>query len=403
MIMRVLLVEDDEGDYQIVRGLLEKMSPEPELTWISDVKEGLKALLTESYDVCLVDYCLDDEIGLKLVREVYDRHLPVPTVVMTGMSDHYMSDNSIKYGATDFLPKNELNARLLARTIRHAIARKKQEMDLRNSRDHYRRLSEIANTVIHNVGNVLNSVRISCGQLNQNLEKSRILKLKRVNALIEKNIHNRDYFYEDPKGQLLPAYLRELESSLDDERVDNLHEIRDVCKNLLLVKDMMEVQQTQAKSVASQKPFELLTAIEDALKVQIAPVLKGRVEVVNHVSAGVLVKAAKTNLTHVLIYLLKRGVGAMAENEEEPAILTFAMETPGETHYQLTISDTGEGMSESEIAALKDAGFIEPDHGPGIGLRFCHQALKDMGGSFDLTSEGRGKGMKYLLNLYRGD
>lgn len=127
----ILLVEDDEDDYVLARGLLSEIfGPSLKLDWVETWDAGLEALRKGTHDLCLADFRLGDRNGLELVREAATLGCTVPIILLTGQDNREIDLAAVKAGATDYLVKGEITAPLLDRAIRYAIERKKVEMQL---------------------------------------------------------------------------------------------------------------------------------------------------------------------------------------------------------------------------------------------------------------------------------
>jgi diguanylate cyclase (GGDEF)-like protein/PAS domain S-box-containing protein len=144
--IRVLLVEDDEDDYLIVRDLLAGQARTHfEVDWSPSYAEARTAILERRHDVYLIDYRLGSETGLGLISEAFGDEL-APVIMLTGQSDYSDLDlEAAELGVTDFLSKNQLDATLLERSIRYAISHHKALTELRESRERYALAVEGAN------------------------------------------------------------------------------------------------------------------------------------------------------------------------------------------------------------------------------------------------------------------
>ncbi len=120
--LRVLLVEDDEDDYVIIRDLLAEIE-EFDLEWVTDYSGALKAIAREEHDVCLLDYRLGERSGLDLLREASERGYGTPMILLTGQGDREVDLQAMQAGAADYLIKGRIDAPLLERAIRYAFAR----------------------------------------------------------------------------------------------------------------------------------------------------------------------------------------------------------------------------------------------------------------------------------------
>jgi signal transduction histidine kinase len=119
----VLLVDDDEDDYVLIRDLLAEIEG-LDLEWIDGYEEALGALKRNTYDVCLVDYRLGERSGLTLMREASSQGHAVPMILLTGLGDRSVDLEAMRAGAADYLLKGEINAPTLERSIRYAFARR---------------------------------------------------------------------------------------------------------------------------------------------------------------------------------------------------------------------------------------------------------------------------------------
>ena len=120
--LRVLLVEDDEDDYVIIRDLLAEIE-EFDLEWVTDYAGALNAIAREEHDVCLLDYRLGERSGLEVLREASGRGYGTPMILLTGQGDREVDLQAMQAGAADFLVKGRIDAPLLERAIRYAFAR----------------------------------------------------------------------------------------------------------------------------------------------------------------------------------------------------------------------------------------------------------------------------------------
>lgn len=121
--LRVLVVDDDEEDAMLVRDLLEASegASDWEVEWRPTAEEGLDALRSQSFHVCLVDYRLGRESGLALIEAAHDEDSPVPLILLTGDGSRDVDLAAMRAGASDFLSKENLDAPSLERAIRYAV------------------------------------------------------------------------------------------------------------------------------------------------------------------------------------------------------------------------------------------------------------------------------------------
>ena len=160
--VRVLLVEDDEDDYLIVRDLLaSQRHVRFDIDWITRYEEALPAIGQHRHDVYLFDYNLGNRTGLELVRESFAWSSRAPVILLTGHSDYEIDLEATALGVTDFVTKQGLTASGLERSIRYAISHHKMLADLAQSEERYALAVRAANDGIWDWDLTANRVHFS--------------------------------------------------------------------------------------------------------------------------------------------------------------------------------------------------------------------------------------------------
>jgi len=130
--VKVLLIEDDDDDYCIVKNTLAEIhSIGYQLEWANTYEIGVASMSQQQHDVYLVDYNLGEHNGLEFLREAVRLDCKAPVIVMTGQGGHAMDVAAIESGAADYVPKGQITASLLERSIRHSIRNKQAEATIR--------------------------------------------------------------------------------------------------------------------------------------------------------------------------------------------------------------------------------------------------------------------------------
>ena len=123
--IRVLLVDDDQGDFEMIRAMLSKAEhQEFKLDWVSNFEEAIDAFDADDHDVYFLDYFLEDRTGLDLLREARARGITAPFIMLTGRGSRTVDMEAMELGASDYLVKGLIDPDALERTIRHAMERK---------------------------------------------------------------------------------------------------------------------------------------------------------------------------------------------------------------------------------------------------------------------------------------
>ena len=129
--MKLLLIEDNSTDAEFLAASLRRSGASNiDLTHVTTLKDGARAIRNEEYDVVLLDMGLPDGAGMECVEAVQAADPDMPIVVLSGQDDEEFALNILNKGVQDYLVKWEGKGRLIMRSIRYAIERKRSEKRL---------------------------------------------------------------------------------------------------------------------------------------------------------------------------------------------------------------------------------------------------------------------------------
>lgn len=147
-LLRILMVDDDKDDYILTQDLLSEIADfKYDLEWVSTYDKALEVMENNTYDICLLDYQLGRRNGMELLREMIEKGCATPIIFMTGQGDHKVDMEAMKAGASDYLPKGEINASLLGRSIRYALERQKAKEQILHLA-YYDALTNLSNRIL---------------------------------------------------------------------------------------------------------------------------------------------------------------------------------------------------------------------------------------------------------------
>lgn len=146
--IQLLLIEDNPGDARLIREmLLGNPNQRVRVQHASTLRDGLALLTEHAFDIVLLDLSLPDSHGEETLTKVVEANQPVAVVVLTGNNDEELGLRAVKMGAQDYLPKTDVDARLLMRSLRYAIERYRIEATVRESEREYSSLiNDVFNT-----------------------------------------------------------------------------------------------------------------------------------------------------------------------------------------------------------------------------------------------------------------
>jgi len=138
--IKILLVEDNPGDARLIQEMLiEGTKKRVTVELVNTLADAITNKHNE-YDIFLLDLSLPDSHGLRTLTKLQSEVADKPIVVLTGIDDEMVGIEAVQMGAQDYIPKGDLDSRLLARSIRYAIQRNQAEVALRKSEEEYRSL-----------------------------------------------------------------------------------------------------------------------------------------------------------------------------------------------------------------------------------------------------------------------
>ena len=131
--IKVLLAEDDENDYRLIRRMLQQAEGRDfQLERAKDFDTALSLMERKAHDVYLLDYKLGEDSGIELLRRATERGTRSPIIVLTGFGNREVDLEAMRLGASDYLVKGHFNAQVLERSIRYAIEHKRTEEEICN-------------------------------------------------------------------------------------------------------------------------------------------------------------------------------------------------------------------------------------------------------------------------------
>lgn len=263
-------------------------------------------------------------------------------------------------------------------------------------------MAEVATGVLHNVGNVLNSVNVSATVLTEKMRGSKVSGFGRAAEMIRDNQADFARFVtDDAKGKLLPGYLVKLAEHLAGEQQDVLGELTTLSRNLDHVKQIVASQQTMAKTVDVAERFELCDLMEDAVRLSTTDIDKAGATVHWANTACPHLTADRHAVLQILVNLLSNA--AKATQGCPTRRLTIGVDaTPdadGTDVARVFVSDTGVGIAQGDLKQLFTHGFTTRKDGHGFGLHHSANAAHNLGGRISAASDGVGHGATFTLTL----
>jgi signal transduction histidine kinase len=261
-------------------------------------------------------------------------------------------------------------------------------------------MAEIATNVLHNVGNVLNSVNVSADLITRKLAASKTLGLaKAVNMMNEHAQDLGQFMTHDEKGKLLPVYLNQLVGSIAAEQSGIVDELAQLTKSIDHIKDIVSTQQAYAGAARLVEPLNIVDLFEDALRMNSGALSRHHVTVTKDYQATPTIIGDKHRLLLILINLISNAKYAMSRVSDHQRHLTLGIKIIDNATLRLSVADQGEGIAAENMARIFNHGFTTRKEGHGFGLHSCALAAVEMNGHIRVHSDGPGRGAVFTLEI----
>jgi NO-binding membrane sensor protein with MHYT domain len=264
-------------------------------------------------------------------------------------------------------------------------------------------MAEIANNVLHNVGNVLTSVNVSAGLIGGRVRDSKAQGLAKAADLLSQHAQNLGGFLtEDARGKTFPAYLSKLATALAEENASISTELESLIKGIEHIKEIVATQQSYSGTSSLIEPVQVEELLEDALRMNAASMERHKITVVREIAEVPTLLLDRHLVLQILVNLIGNAKQAMDGVPDRPHELTLRAgiaEPAGKPRLSVCIQDNGVGIAPENLPRLFTHGFTTRKNGHGFGLHSCALAVKQMAGSISVKSEGLGRGAAFTLEL----
>ena len=327
-----------------------------------------------------------------------------------------LSELQIRDGALQ-RAHNELEKRVQERTLDLLEANQKLKNEVVERREAENRLAvahqelveasrlagmaEVATGVLHNIGNVLNSVNVSANLVSEQLKSSKLDSIAKVCTLIDEHRADLAYFVQhDPRGQKIPEYLQRLAQHLAHEQREILREISSLRKNIDHIKDIVSMQQSYAKVAGVVETLSVSELIEDALRLNASALARHEVNIARDYENGLEVTIEKHKVLQILVNLIRNAKFACDEGKADRKEIILRSRGVGDI-VEISVVDNGVGIPAANLTKIFGHGFTTRKNGHGFGLHSGALAAQQMGGSLLAHSDGPNCGARFTLQLPR--
>jgi signal transduction histidine kinase len=259
-------------------------------------------------------------------------------------------------------------------------------------------MAEVATGVLHNVGNVLNSINVSCQLILERLQQSRVVKVSKAAALMAKAEGGLSRFLtEDPRGRMIPEYLASLAPVLEEERRFLINETESLRDRIDHIKEIVVMQQNYGHIFGIDESITPEQLMEDALRLNSGALVRHEISVKREYKSLPPIFVDKHKVLQILLNLINNAMHACTETDNENKTITLRLFSRDRERLCMQVSDNGMGIPPENLTRIFQHGFTTHKTGHGFGLHSGALAAHELGGSLRVHSDGAGAGATFTL------
>jgi C4-dicarboxylate-specific signal transduction histidine kinase len=260
-------------------------------------------------------------------------------------------------------------------------------------------MADVATGVLHNVGNVLNSVNVSTQLVHDAVKASRVAVFAKAAGLLQEHAGDLPAFLTgDERGRTLPGFLCKLSGALTEEHAALLKEMDGLASNIAHIREIVAMQQSLARVSGVETRMTLGELVEDAIKINRAGLTRHLVTIERDFDPAMEIVADRHKLLQILINLISNAKYAV-NGSAEPVRQVTLRATTGERQLRIAVIDNGVGIDGPQMARIFGFGYTTKKNGHGFGLHSCALAAKELGGALEAYSAGLGQGATFTLTI----
>ncbi|MCC9599547.1 HAMP domain-containing histidine kinase [Stieleria sp. JC731] len=255
-------------------------------------------------------------------------------------------------------------------------------------------MSLVADTVIHNVGNVLTNVNSLMETVTNRVNNLRVEPLEKLAERLDRDDTDEAF------RQATPKYLHRLSETLEGDKHD-LSELLDTLHdNIQHIHQVISDQRKHTHQSLQLSPLSLTKLIREGIKCVDAKLREDSIRVEADIHTDVTIWSDRSLLLQILINIITNAGNAASGNPSpghQPLLQIDVIKT--RTAVRIRFRDNGCGMDQSTLSRVFDAHFTTRESGSGLGLHFCANALKRLGGAITAMSDGLDQGATFIIEL----
>lgn len=261
-------------------------------------------------------------------------------------------------------------------------------------------MAEIATGVLHNVGNVLNSVNVSAEVVSDSLAHLRTEEIVRAVKMLE--AHKQDlavFVTQDPKGSKVLPFLKLATSEIGQQKLDAARELESLMGHVDHIKRIVAMQQTYARAPGVPEDVSVIKLLREAEAMMRASKTSNGVAMAVECGGDLILTIEKHKVLQILVNLFHNACDSVLTAPSDNPNIRVHVQRPSEDRIGIVVEDNGIGIDPENLSRIFSLGFTTKESGHGFGLHMSAVAAEELGGSLSVHSAGAGRGARFTLEL----
>ena len=275
-------------------------------------------------------------------------------------------------------------------TLRRRVEEEKQELSrelIELSRQAGK--AEVATGVLHNVGNVLNSINVSANVMSNIWRDSRLGRLNQVVEIVEQHRNSLPEFVETKQGKLLPNMLRGLSDALAKERDLHHEELTALSKCIEHVKEIVRSQQQNARASSAYEAISPPQLVDEAIRYDQAKLDVHGVGIQRDYTPTAELFLDRHRALQILVNLIRNARNAVVEYGCDDPQIELSIRPGSDQTILIAVKDNGMGIESQNLTRIFTHGFTTRAEGHGFGLHASALAAQSLGGLYKRRARGQ--------------
>lgn len=261
-------------------------------------------------------------------------------------------------------------------------------------------MAEVANSVIHNVGNALNSINVAVTNINSEIKSTPLGTLPKITDMLKEHEANLAQFLnQDEKGKKLPKLLEMLSEQWKLENATLISETRQLQESVAHIREIVSRQQSLSGKLGIDENINVSDLINNCLSFYVTNFKNAKIIVSMNNEPGLEWNGDRSKITQILLNLIMNSEESLIASSNEPKTLKITSFNNKNEGIQIEVADNGTGIEPEVLNKLFSYGFTTKPHGHGLGLHASAIAANEMGGTLQAFSSGKDKGATFILTL----